>query len=102
MNRIVQTVLNIHTPCTPQRLVLRLPSSFISHRISLLPTAWSTTGTPRRTVRPLSQWKSAPRVFPISGFDVLDSSLAIEEETLPTSHPEKYYLVQQGEVLNNR
>ncbi|PYH64478.1 U4/U6 small nuclear ribonucleoprotein PRP4 [Aspergillus vadensis CBS 113365] len=43
-----------------------------------------------------------PRNFPSSGFILLDSSLRIEEETLPTYQGRKYYPVQQGEVLNNR
>ncbi|KAJ5595509.1 uncharacterized protein N7459_001717 [Penicillium hispanicum] len=49
-----------------------------------------------------STWKSAPRVFPTSGFESLDPSLQIEEETLPTYSPEKYYPVRQGEIFNDR
>ncbi|PYI01188.1 U4/U6 small nuclear ribonucleo protein PRP4 [Aspergillus sclerotiicarbonarius CBS 121057] len=49
-----------------------------------------------------SQWTSVPRNFPSSGFKLLDSSLHIEEETLPTYEAQKYYPIQQGEVLNNR
>ncbi|KAK2793728.1 hypothetical protein FQN52_000680 [Onygenales sp. PD_12] len=45
---------------------------------------------------------SAPRIFPDSGFDLIDPSLEIEEETLPTYRPEKYYPVVQGQVLNDR
>ncbi|KAI1957523.1 hypothetical protein LOZ58_005607 [Ophidiomyces ophidiicola] len=47
-------------------------------------------------------WKSATRTFPAAGFDLIDSPSEIEEETLPTYRPEKYYPVQQGEVLDNR
>ncbi|KAE8165465.1 U4/U6 small nuclear ribonucleo protein PRP4 [Aspergillus tamarii] len=49
-----------------------------------------------------SQWTSEPRVFPSTGFSLLDTSLKIEEETLPTYQPEKYYPTQIGEVLDNR
>ncbi|KAE8369968.1 U4/U6 small nuclear ribonucleo protein PRP4 [Aspergillus caelatus] len=49
-----------------------------------------------------SQWTSEPRVFPLAGFSLLDTSLKIEEETSPTYHPEKYYPTQIGEVLDNR
>ncbi|KAE8419562.1 U4/U6 small nuclear ribonucleo protein PRP4 [Aspergillus pseudocaelatus] len=49
-----------------------------------------------------SQWTSEPRVFPPAGFSLLDTSLKIEEETLPTYQPEKYYPTQIGEVLYNR
>ncbi|KAI1911964.1 hypothetical protein LOZ61_003505 [Ophidiomyces ophidiicola] len=49
-----------------------------------------------------SQWASPPRKFPATGFHLIDSSMEIEEETLPTYNPEKYYPVQQGEILNDR
>ncbi|KAB8210260.1 U4/U6 small nuclear ribonucleo protein PRP4 [Aspergillus parasiticus] len=49
-----------------------------------------------------STWISTPRKFPTWGFELLDASSKIEEETLPTYSPEKYYPVQQGEVLNDR
>ncbi|OKL58503.1 hypothetical protein UA08_06197 [Talaromyces atroroseus] len=48
------------------------------------------------------QWTSARRTFPNTGFKLLDSSVPIEEETLPTYIPEKYYPVQQGEVFHER
>lgn len=49
-----------------------------------------------------SQWICTPRVFPASGFESLDQSIELEEETLPTYKPEKYYPVNQGEILNDR
>lgn len=49
-----------------------------------------------------SNWTSTPRVFPTSGFELLDPSCKIEEETLPTYSSEKYYPVQQGRILNDR
>ncbi|PYI34792.1 U4/U6 small nuclear ribonucleo protein PRP4 [Aspergillus indologenus CBS 114.80] len=49
-----------------------------------------------------SQWTSVPREFPSSGFKLLDSSVHLEEETLPTYQAQKYYPIQQGEVLHNR
>ncbi|PYH97141.1 kinase-like protein [Aspergillus ellipticus CBS 707.79] len=45
---------------------------------------------------------TTPRSFPTSGFEVLDPSVPVEEETLPTYHAEKYYPVHIGEVLDNR
>lgn len=45
---------------------------------------------------------SAPRVFSASGFELLDQSIELEEETLPNYQPEKYYPVNQGEVFNDR
>ncbi|CRG87660.1 hypothetical protein PISL3812_04680 [Talaromyces islandicus] len=49
-----------------------------------------------------SQWTCNPKVFPSSGFKVLDPSVELDEETLPTYQPEKHYPVKQGEILNNR
>lgn len=41
-------------------------------------------------------------MFPTSGVKLLDQSAELDEETLPTYQPEKYYPVTQGEVLNGR
>ena len=41
-------------------------------------------------------------MFPTSGFELLDQSVKLDEETLPTYQPEKYYPVKQGEILNDR
>lgn len=49
-----------------------------------------------------SQWTSSPRDLPISGFEMLDEFTEIEEETLPTYQPHRYYSVQHGEILNER
>ena len=70
----------------------------ISHRSS--PRAMA---VPYRTVMSSSpQWNCTPRVFPTSGFKLLDQSVKIEEETLPNYQPENYYPVNQGEVFNER
>lgn len=45
---------------------------------------------------------SKPRVFPRSGWDIIDPSIPIEEESIPTYRPEKYYPVYIGEVFNRR
>lgn len=42
---------------------------------------------------------SLPRVFPTSGWEVIDPSLPIEEETIPTYRVEKFYPVYIGEVF---
>ncbi|OJD13964.1 hypothetical protein AJ78_05651 [Emergomyces pasteurianus Ep9510] len=44
----------------------------------------------------------SPLTFPSSGFDLIDASENIEEETLPNYKAEKYYPAQIGEVFNNR
>lgn len=89
MNRAVRYTPKICVSCTRQGLIVPLPSCFPRH-------------FPHRRVMSSSQWASTPRESPTSGFNLIDSSLKIEEETLPTYHPEKYYPVQQGEVLNDR
>ncbi|QKX64031.1 uncharacterized protein TRUGW13939_11204 [Talaromyces rugulosus] len=43
-----------------------------------------------------------PRVFPTSGFDIIDAADPVEEETLPSYRPEWYYPVRLGEVLDGR
>ncbi|KAE8152354.1 U4/U6 small nuclear ribonucleo protein PRP4 [Aspergillus avenaceus] len=40
--------------------------------------------------------------FPTSGFELIDSAAEIEEETLPTYRPEKFYPIHLGETLNGR
>ncbi|KAE8151468.1 U4/U6 small nuclear ribonucleo protein PRP4 [Aspergillus avenaceus] len=55
-----------------------------------------------RTIMHSSKWTSTPRIFPTSGFEVLDVSLKLEEETLPTYSAEKYYPVHQGEIFEDR
>ncbi|GAB1205566.1 hypothetical protein APSETT445_004243 [Aspergillus pseudonomiae] len=43
-----------------------------------------------------------PRVFHTSGFDIIDASDRVEEETLPTYAPDKYYPIHIGEPLDAR
>ncbi|EAW06693.1 protein kinase domain protein [Aspergillus clavatus NRRL 1] len=45
---------------------------------------------------------SEPRVFPTSGWDNVDPSVPVEEESIPTYRPEKFYPVRIGEVFNHR
>ena len=54
-----------------------------------------------RAVMSSSQWTSALREFPTSGFDLIDSSLEFEEDSLPNYQPDRYYPVQQGKVLSD-
>jgi serine/threonine-protein kinase SRPK3 len=43
-----------------------------------------------------------PRTFPTSGFDVIDASEEVEEETLSGYCPKKYYPVRLGEIFERR
>ncbi|PWY83720.1 kinase-like protein [Aspergillus sclerotioniger CBS 115572] len=45
---------------------------------------------------------AVPRVFPTTGFEIIDPTEEIEEETLPTYRAEKYYPVRLGEVLDGQ
>ena len=96
MNRAVRYARNAHIPC-----YARPASTCFFQRVPPFSELRPTTIASRRTVMS-SQWTSAPREFPSSGFDLIDKSLEIEEETLSTYQPEKYYPVQQGEVLSGR
>ncbi|KAF4219278.1 hypothetical protein CNMCM5878_003582 [Aspergillus fumigatiaffinis] len=49
-----------------------------------------------------SRRPSDPRLFPTSGWDHIDPSISIEEETIPGYRPEKFYPVHIGEVFNRR
>jgi hypothetical protein len=43
-----------------------------------------------------------PRIFPSTGFEVIDSSVKIEEETLSFYDPRMFYPVQIGDVFRER
>ncbi|KAK1142857.1 hypothetical protein N8T08_007291 [Aspergillus melleus] len=43
-----------------------------------------------------------PRAFPTTGFEILDPSRALEEETLPDYLKERYYPVHIGEVFKSQ
>ncbi|KKZ60343.1 hypothetical protein EMCG_04901 [[Emmonsia] crescens] len=45
---------------------------------------------------------SEPRTLPSTGFQVVDASETIEEETLPGYHLGKYYPVRLGEIFDKR
>lgn len=45
---------------------------------------------------------SQPQIFPSSGFDVLNSSESLEEESLPDYLKERYYPVHVGEVFKSQ
>lgn len=66
-----------------------LPSS--SHPIKCRPTSTIASTNP-----------NIQRVFPTSGFEVIDPAEEVEEETLPTYDVGKYYPVRLGEVLDGR
>ncbi|PGH15875.1 hypothetical protein AJ80_05406 [Polytolypa hystricis UAMH7299] len=67
-----------------------------------LPRSPLSRALPYRTQRLSSQWTLAPRELPASGFELVDSSVEVEEETLPGYAPERYYPVHLGNVLDNR
>ncbi|KAE8352419.1 kinase-like domain-containing protein [Aspergillus coremiiformis] len=45
---------------------------------------------------------SQPRVFPTVGWDNIDPSIPVEEESIPTYRPERFYPVHIGEVFNHQ
>ncbi|KAH2288675.1 hypothetical protein KXW29_001840 [Aspergillus fumigatus] len=91
---------NAWTICVPgahRGFTILLPSASCRRRVSPL-SSLRTTVVPRRTAMSSSQWTCTPRTFPTSGFELLDQSIELDEETLPTYRPEKYYPVTQGEI----
>ncbi|KAJ9214878.1 hypothetical protein DTO166G4_3470 [Paecilomyces variotii] len=45
---------------------------------------------------------SEPRIYPSSGWDSIDRSLLVEEESIPTYRPEKFYPAHIGEIFNHK
>lgn len=43
-----------------------------------------------------------PRNFPSNGFETIDASVKLEEESLPFYDPKLFYPVRIGEVFGNR
>lgn len=53
----------------------------------------------------MSSQKSSPippSVFPKKGFEIIDSSIPVEEENLPLYNPRFFYPVRLGEVFDDR
>lgn len=46
--------------------------------------------------------RSQPRNFPLTGFDTVEQSRFVEEETMPEYQAEHFYPVRLGEVFNDR
>ncbi|KKK13213.1 hypothetical protein ARAM_000564 [Aspergillus rambellii] len=101
MQRAAQNAWTICIAGARRGFTTSLASTSRCHRISLCSSPRA-TAVPHRTVMSSSQWTCTPRVFPTSGLELLDQSIELEEETLPNYQPEKYYPVNQGEVLNDR
>ena len=78
---------------------LRIEASKYSLRAGPQPPS---TLTHRRRMSSSIPALAKPRVFPTSGFDIIDASDRVEEETLPTYAPDKYYPIHIGELLDAR
>ncbi|KZT02281.1 protein kinase [Laetiporus sulphureus 93-53] len=57
-------------------------------------------GRVTRNARP--RRPSPPRLFPTSGFEVIDNSCLVEEETWEWYRPDEFYPVRIGEVLKSK
>ena len=55
-----------------------------------------------RVARRLFRPPLLPRQFPSTGFEIIDSSLAVEEETWQWYNPKEFYPVHIGEVFKSR
>lgn len=68
--------------------------------VSLFPFSWL-VGFHRHR-RMSSQPPLEPRVFPSSGFDLIDPSILVEEESIPNYKPQRFYTVRIGQIFNQR
>ncbi|KAH8909630.1 kinase-like protein [Coniochaeta sp. PMI_546] len=88
----------------PKRF-LRLPSiyrtSFLCSRTPVAAQIVIITSQDRASSS-ASRLPLVPRRFPSSGFELIDVSVKVEEETLPFYDPRLFYPVHIGEVLDNR
>lgn len=50
----------------------------------------------------LHQSPSEPRTFPSTGFKLIDTSILVEEESIPSYKSQRYYPARIGEVFNAR
>ncbi|CAG8938723.1 unnamed protein product [Penicillium salamii] len=63
--------------------------------------AYSRTGLGKRAMSGLRA-PLARRVFPCSGWDIIETSHKVEEELIPSYKPENFYPARIGEVFNHR
>lgn len=77
--------------------------SFFRRRLSFMPgTGSETDGSQDPRPSPeASRDQSPPRVFPSSGFDLLESSLKLDEETYTWYSVKNFYPAAIGEVFQN-
>lgn len=76
-------------------------SSLILHRATI-PTSSSTAPVVMVSSlhsQPIAAASQPPRVFPTSGFQVIDPSDKVEEEKLPFYQRDEYYPMRMGEVI---
>ncbi|RAK93356.1 kinase domain protein [Aspergillus costaricaensis CBS 115574] len=90
--------LGILLPTRPKPLPLSHPPPYIPR---ICPSRGAIRA-PYRTIMSSAEWTASLRDFSSTDPPTFEPSVEIEEETLPTYQPEKYYPVQQGEVLGNR
>lgn len=87
-----------------KKQLLNLLKPITTPRLSFNPGVSSTISRIEFSKRSMSDLRptSLPRAFPTSGWEVIDPSLPIEEESIPTYRAEKFYPVYIGEVFNRR
>jgi hypothetical protein len=92
-----------------QKASIRPPDKAISPCLNCVPISNSEfscvnpqSGSITRGTADVPRSPSKPHVFPITGWENIDPSIIVEEESIPTYRPEKYYPVRIGEVFNDR
>jgi len=86
-----------------KRLFRLSPIYRASFHRSTTPTSAQITMTSQdRAVSSAPRRPLVPRKYPSSGFEMIDMSVKIEEETLPFYNPRLFYPVRIGEVFSDR
>ena len=103
---IQEALFNLTTPTMePRRHFYRLYKhchlSFARPDSSSIARISSKVAYPRRCAHTITPAQK-PRVFPGSGWENIDLSVLIEEESIPTYRPEKFYPVRIGETFNHQ
>ncbi len=80
----------------------RLGRPFPSLRLSLYSRVLTSRSIMASPKAPSPVTLLPPREFPSSGFEVIDPSQRVEEERLPFYHPDEYYPMRIGAVIQDR
>jgi hypothetical protein len=97
---MVARLLPVVRPFTQARLPLPLFCRTLLHRC--LPLTCQLTSSSLYRMATSDPPAPAARTFPTTGYDMIDPSILVEEETIPNYNFQRYYPVHLGEVFEKR